>query len=605
MSLLRALILFHWFLLAYTAPCFAAVNYTVKFDGIPTGEPLQLVRRVSDLVNLRDKPPDTMSALRHRAESDIPPILQILHGQGYYDAVVITDLTERRTSTIVTVQANLGPLYRLGQYRLKSVSEHPEAERFLSGNPIEPDPDLQLEEIALEDFGLALGKPALAKQLLESQETLLSLLFAHGYPLARIEDKAYVADQSQKVVNVTLYINSGPKLVFGPTTITGLEKTRESFVLGKIGWAEGDDFDPEEVEKTREALTKTRLFSTIHLSPSELPKDNTIPIDLALTESKHRSVSVGLSYNTDLGPGVSTGWEHRNMRGLGEKLSVRGEVEDKNQQAKAVYRKPDFRQIDQDLLGTLSFQRQVTDTYSERTYRATATLERKISERFSTAFGAGIKHINTTNSDNNSSPTLLTIPLRLRWSNVDDVLEPTHGATFLIKAYPQASVPKGELTYLKQIHTASYYRPLTRNKNLIFAGKVTLGSITGATRLEVPPPDRFYAGSESLLRGYQRLTVSPLDMDSKPIGGRSLLVSNCELRLRAGEDIGWVAFFESGNVYESSWPRLSAPNLKSAGIGFRYHTPVGPVRVDIAFPLDRRPGVDESWELYLNLGQAF
>lgn len=148
------------------------------------------------------------------------------------------------------------------------------------------------------------------------------------------------------------------------------------------------------------------------------------------------------------------------------------------------------------------------------------------------------------------------------------------------------------------------YQSLTEDKRHVFAVKLMAGSIFGASGHEIPPPERFYAGSESTLRGYRYLTVSPLKHDNKPIGGRSMLVYSMELRNRIGKDFGLVFFYDIGNVYENALPDFKEKLRQSAGLGIRYYTPIGPIRLDAAVPLNKRH-IDNNLEVYFSIGQSF
>src|SRR5262249_18262594 len=135
----------------------------------------------------------------------------------------------------------------------------------------------------------------------------------------------------------------------------------------------------------------------------------------------------------------------------------------------------------------------------------------------------------------------------------------------------------------------------------------------------IPPPERFFAGSDGLLRGYRYLTVSPLNKEREPIGGRSMLIGAFELRWRLTKKWGLVGFYDIGNVYSQSVPDLSRKQLQSVGVGIRYHTLVGPIRLDVAFPLDRRHDIkirdkhsgghhhthDPTYQIYFSIGQSF
>lgn len=139
----------------------------------------------------------------------------------------------------------------------------------------------------------------------------------------------------------------------------------------------------------------------------------------------------------------------------------------------------------------------------------------------------------------------------------------------------------------------------------MLAAKVNLATIQGAGRHTIPPSERLYAGSESTLRGYNYYTVSPLDKKDDPIGGRSLMIYTVEGRWRASEKWGGVLFYDVGNVYSSPLPQFDKKMLQSVGIGIRYYTPVGPLRLDIAYPLKRRKHVDNSFQVYFSVGQSF
>ncbi len=587
-------------------PLVGEVPYTVTFEGISSGKTLKDLQEISEVVTLRSRPPTSLTALRRRAERDVAPLTEMLRGLGYYDATVAVDVEQRSTVHLVRVIIGLGTRYHLSAYNLLSIASHPDAEVLMKGALVMPDSQLKLDEIPLSELNVKLNKPALAKPLIKSRELLLEALATRGYPLAQVVTDNVIADRSAKTLSVTLYLNSGPRVTFGTTTIEGLQTVDEEFVRAKIAWHEDEPFHPEKVEATRENLERSQLFASALIAPAGgAEAGNRLPMLLELKESKHRSIAFGVSFTSDLGPGLSTEWEHRNMRGLGEKLNILAELESKRQRSRALYRKPDFRRVNRDLVFSTELLQQHTDSFNELTAEGLILIERKVDKHLRYSYGGGLKYIATDNSDNNRNRALISTPLKVRWSNANDPLDPTSGQIYLLQATPQAAIPSVDLTYLKTKATLSAYKALTQDEHIVLAGKLTLGSIFGAARAEIPPPDRFYAGTESLLRGYERLTVSPLNAKGKPKGGRSLAVANVEIRVRATEKLGWVGFFEIGNVWSDLWPQLNRTLLKSVGTGLRYHTPIGPVRLDIGVPLNRRSGIDEAWEFYLNIGQAF
>jgi translocation and assembly module TamA len=139
----------------------------------------------------------------------------------------------------------------------------------------------------------------------------------------------------------------------------------------------------------------------------------------------------------------------------------------------------------------------------------------------------------------------------------------------------------------------------------VIALRGQIGSIWGTSINNVPANQRYYAGGGGSVRGYEYQHVGPLDANNNPEGGKSLAVFNSEVRLMVTEDFGIVPFFDAGNVYESTHPDFSETFFKGTGLGLRYVTPVGPVRFDFAVPLDRRDDIDDPYQFYISLGQAF
>nr|NGX27662.1 Translocation and assembly module TamA [Chlamydiota bacterium] len=159
--------------------------------------------------------------------------------------------------------------------------------------------------------------------------------------------------------------------------------------------------------------------------------------------------------------------------------------------------------------------------------------------------------------------------------------------------------------YYSQVLTLSSYIPFWRNEFLILAQKLTIGTIFSNGIGAIPVPKRFFGGSEDNLRGYKYFTVSPLDEDDKPIGGRSAIYYSLEPRFRIWKPFGIVPFFDMGNVYLDQLPTFKGKWRKSVGIGLRYYSFFGPLRLDVAFPLNRREGIDPHWWIFVSLGQTF
>lgn len=571
---------------------FTIENYTVDFQGVNDPDILNLLKSISKTVELQENPPATDAGLKRRAEADIPNLIQGLHSLAYYNAHVDVSIKLAKQTSTVNFIIHLGPLYPLASFKIQP------------SDPQNPSP-YPYHEIDLQELGVVLGESALPKTILEAEDLLIIKMEKQGYPLAKIEEREVIADQATHRIHIILKVNSGPLCYFGEILFKGHEKVHPILFEKKIGWALGDVYDPDKIEMTQSALEASGLFSSISITHGENVSENgLIPIEIEVLESKHRSVGAGIGYSTDDGFGVLGEWEHRNVRGRGEKVSFKTLIAQRLQEGSLAYVIPDFYCRKQDLIWLAEFQHQTTKGYHASSLSFSGIIEKQINDQTRISYGGMFKSLRDTHSDNNGSFNLLKSPFQLRWTHVNDILDPDVGSSLHIKIVPSLQILKPQFAYCINTITGSLYFPLRSDRRLILAGKGTLGAIFGEKRHTIPPSERFYAGNENLLRGYHYMTVSPLNKH-EPIGGRSMMIFSLEARLRATETLGWVLFYDFGNVYEYSLPQLDKKILQSVGIGLRYNTTVGPLRLDFAVPLHRRKHIDEKFQVYLSIGQSF
>lgn len=585
-----AFMLMAWPLSAADAP--ACTSYQVVFKGVDDTCTLTLLQSSSQLVALCDTPATTEGAFKRRVKDDVPNLLKALQSLAYYDAKVVAEIDHATGQTSVLLHVDTGPVYPFASFDIRPKQlESQTAPSFA---------------FTLDDLGVELNTPAYPKTILDAQDALIKLLACQGYPLAKVEKREVLADQTAKTVSVVLHVETGPLTTFGPTTVTGQHHIKDLFFKHKIAWHEGNRYDPDYVERTINALETSGLFSSIAIDhAAEALDDGALPMEIAVVEAKHRSVGFGFSYSTDWGPGAHGEWENRNIRGLGEKLSLTADIWQRKKQGSLRYIKPDFCRPKQDLIWTAELEHEITEGFVESSFSASGTIERQLNDDLRISYGGMYKRLFNSHSDNNGEFNLLKMPLQLFWHHTDNLLDPTEGGTLHLKSTPSLEIKAPRFAYAINTMAITAYQPLDADHRFVLAGKATLGSIWGAGKHTIPPSERFYAGSDNLLRGYKYLTVSPLNCDNKPLGGRSMMVYSLEARMRLLESFGLVAFYDIGNVYDSPFPQFKHEQRQSLGLGLRYHTPVGPLRVDVAFPLNPRRHIDHAFEVYFSIGQSF
>lgn len=578
------------FFLILVPTCLTALSYEINFIGLTDEKALKSIFDVSDLVLLQERPPASINGLRYRIASDVPAMLKVLRAYGYYDAIINSEIEKEENALQVSIVIQPGPQYTIGSYEI------------FKGDCTEPATIPYCDSLSLD---LEIGAPALSVDIVNAELDLLSELADCGYPLAKVEKRRVIVDMATKQVETAACIDEGPLSEFGPLTIFGLKNVKNRFITDRLHWEEGEIYNTTDVQETQKKLLNSNLFSSVMIShANELDSSGQLPMKMSLTEAKHQQISIGAFYATVDGPGAIFSWTHRNLRGLGESLSLDGEVSFRYIAGKIAYKKPDFWIMDQTYRVVALIEREDIRAYIAFTYGLGNYIDRPFNEYSNGSFGLEINHYNVADSASNGTYLLMGAPFLVKYSTVEDILNPTKGFTIVYQGAPYQSLEHGGQHFYKQLLTTNFYVPVM-TENFIFATRIQLGSIAGAAQQNVPLPLLFLGGSEDDLRGYRYKTVSPLNNNRQPYGGRSALYLTFETRFRFREKIGIVPFADFGTVTFNQWPTVDTKWFKSLGIGLRYFTFFGPLRVDVGFPLDRRRGIDPYFRIYASIGQAF
>lgn len=568
-------------------------KYTVSISGVE-GELLDLMQRSSLLQELIDRPPPTLGGILRRAQTDQERFNRVLRSRGYYDGQVQFELDPGPETVAVTFRVEPGQAFVLDHYAIQFVdAEDP---------PQAP---------ALESLNIEIGMRAEAAPIVAASNLLIDTLHDNARPFAREVDRRAVVDFAQRTMSVDVFIEAGPRAGFGPVTFTGLERTKEDYLRQWVNWSPGDPFRQSDLDALQRNLAGTGLFTAVGVErASELDAEGNVPIQVEAVPSDHRSVGGSIGYATDRGATGRLFWEHRNLLGRDEDLRISLSGDFLQQAASVRFTRPNFRQLDRSLFARAEFQRSDTDAFAGYEGLVAAGLSWTLSERWRTSVGGGLEFSsledNLDVAEGRTTAVLGSIPVTLSYRNVDSELDPTSGyrADLLLTPFFGQSNDQPVAFQVTEVEGAAYY-PVDSARRFVLAGRARVGSIVGTELANIPPNRRFYAGGGGSIRGYEFQKVGPLDPDGDPIGGRSRIEVSAEVRVRVWREFGVVPFLAGGQVYESVYPDFSDSFQWAAGIGLRYHTVVGPLRLDVAFPINRREGIDDRFQFYISLGQAF
>ncbi|HEY8604629.1 autotransporter assembly complex protein TamA [Tsuneonella suprasediminis] len=573
------------------------------------GEFTDRFRSLSTIAEL-NKNGNNLAQLAARAKSDEELLATLLRVYGYYDAQIIRtvednsgDSPDADGKAQVRFDIIPGQHYRFGAIDMGDLASAPDAETLRKA------------------FEIQTGDPMSSDKIVEEQADLDSALGETGYPFAAIRAPSLLIDHDRVEGDLTMPVSPNGKFVFGEV-VSKMPDFLSSRHLEDIARFErGDVYQRSLSTDLRRAIVATGLVSSVTITPRAVTQPEgdtpgTVAMDVEMTPAKLRTIAGAIGYGTGEGVLVEASWEHRNLFPPEGMLRVRGIAGTRQQLAGVTFRKNNFKGRDK-ILTVDAFASTIdTDAYDANTLSLVALLEKSSTLLFQKPFSWGLGFDLTATKERLKLPELgLVIPLdtyfiasvrgRVEFDTSDDLLNPTKGFRIAGQLSPEVSSRNGvQSFYVRSQIDAAIYKSM--GSRVILAARGKVGSIPGAPLDEIAPSRRFYAGGGGSVRGYGYEAIGPRDEFGANTGGRSVVEASFEARIKTGFFGGAlqvVPFVDAGSVSQSVTPTFEDIRV-GAGIGVRYLTGFGPLRFDVATPLNPEPG-DGPVAVYVSLGQAF
>lgn len=553
---------------------------------------------------------DNVALRASRIRADRELLERQLRAYGYYDARVTRSLEEQRAdggrnAAVATVRFAVQPgvRYRFGAIDLGQLESAPDHEQLRA------------------TFGIASGDPLLADRILERRDALAVEMGESGYPFAAIAPPELLIDHARSEGDLTLEVAPGGKYVFAEIT-----SDKPRFLPGKhleriARFDSGDLYRRSLEQDLRRAVLATGLVSSVGITPrviSEPQGDEPgeLALDVELEKGRLRTIAGAIGYGSEDGVKIEASWEHRNLFPPEGALKLRGILGTREALAGIGFKRNNFRGRDQLLTLDAYASDLKTESVEARTIGLRGAFERHSNLLFqkplSWLIGAEVLLTDERNRivDGIERPRqeylVGSVFARGTIDESDSLLDPARGYRLSAFLAPEAVRTQGrESFYLRGQLDASYYLPA--GEGIVLAARGRLATIDGAPTGDIPPSRRLYAGGGSSVRGYGYQAVGPRNELGEPIGGRSLVELSAEVRIDTGLFDGAVQivpFFDLGSVSRDTVPDLGLIRY-GIGAGLRYKTGFGPIRVDVATPLNRDPAFDSPVAVYVSLGQAF
>ncbi|WP_424930944.1 autotransporter assembly complex protein TamA [Amaricoccus macauensis] len=589
------------------------LNYSVTI--VAPDDVRGTIESASSLWDKREEPVAGKAGLLSRSRGDYRRVLGALYSDGYFGAGVsiqangaeVADLTlaaDIPDNSQVVISVEPGPVFSFGETEI------------VNAPPLVREDNSVFEPPS--SVGFETGEDARLSAINSASSLTIGQWRQLSYAKAQEAGREVVADHSTSQLDVSVTLDPGPKVVYGPVSNRGSERVDPEFINYMIDLPQGGEYDPDDISDARDRLSNLGVFDSIRLVEAEtLGPDGQMPINAVLKDRKRRGLGFGGTYSTIDGLGLSAYWLHRNLFGKAERLrfdaSIEGLIAESDWKnydynAGVTFTKPGVLTPDTKLVTSLVANQSDYDTYRETSLTAQGGFSHEFSRNLSGELYGQFKRARY--EDDFGTRDFLTFGLigRGTYDRRDNEFDPTRGFYLQAELLPYHEFEYGN-TAVRGTFEGRVYRGFGEDKNLVLAGRAKIGSFVGASIAESPPDMLFFSGGGGSVRGYayNSIGVDGTDDDGDDIvtGGRSLAEASFETRYRFGDSsFGAVGFVDAGLVNSGSDFTDTGDVRVGVGLGARYYTSFGPLRVDAAVPLDKKEG-DDSFGIYIGIGQAF
>ena len=546
----------------------------------------------------RTAPQDLLAA----AQAEYRALVGALYAEGHYSGTVRVRVDGREA-------ADLSPLAAPAQIGQITVTVSPGPQFRFSLARVAP-----LPASAEPTPGFAAGEPARSGVIGDAARAGVDAWRADGHAKADIAGQSITADHPARTLAADVALAPGPRLRFGPLTVSGNTRVREGRIREIAGLPEGQVYSPEVLRKSADRLRRTGAFRSVALTDGkEIINGDQLPIDAAVVEEKRRRLGVGVELSSQEGLTLSAFWIHRNLFGGAERLRVdlefgqiggEGEDGDNGFDSSIAFRfdRPATFRPDASFFAEGALERIDDPGFLSSSATLGAGLEYRFSDILTASAGLQYRFANIEDTEGERDFELLSIPLSVTRDTRDVALNATTG-TFLDLTLQPFTGLSGTDDGARLTFDGRGY--LSLGERAVVAGRLQLGALWGPEAADAPEDFLFFAGGGGTVRGqpFQALGIEGGDVDQS--GGRSFVGLSAELRGQVTDTIGLVGFVDAGYIGEESFYDGTGEVITGAGIGVRYETGIGPIRFDIGAPVSGGPSDAPEVQIYIGIGQAF
>lgn len=510
-------------------------------------------------------------------QSGFEELKTMLTVYGYYDVNITGELSHTEQVWTGTYTVKLGEPINYALIDLQLSGEAKTDKKF---------------QALTADFPLKVGQQLNHEKYESAKKSILKLAVSRGYFDGKLTRSEVEVDTSRQQANVYLHYDSGNRYRFGktlfPKTVVG-----ENLLKKLIPYEAGDYYLDSDVLTLRKNLSDSGYFDSVSVRADHKARENdTVPLDISLDEKPRQLYTASIGYGTDTGARLGLGWENRYVNNRGHRFETNAKLSQVTNTLSADYVMPFWSNTINSVGFNTEYKQQDTDTSESESFALGSYYKR---ERWGWNETGSIKMLqeNFDIADENES-TFLLIP-GIAWSRTwaDNTIYTLHGASLSLSLSGANQSLLSDISFAQVVVRGKLIQAFGEKSRFITRASIGSTQVSDFDRL--PSSLRFFTGGDNSIRGFDYQSLGPEDSKGDVIGGRYLAVGSVELEHMFIRDWGAAIFSDFGNAFNS----FSDPIEYSVGIGLRWRSPVGLVRVDLAKAISE---TDEPIALHIVIG---
>ncbi|MDT8452972.1 MAG: autotransporter assembly complex family protein [Gammaproteobacteria bacterium] len=556
---------------------FAQVTVDIKISGL--SEPLEENARL--FLTLAEVQGHTLLSegrMRHLHKKAPQEIADALKPYGYYRADIKSRLTQTSPEQWQAhYSVDPGPPVRIGEFN------------FNLGGAMKDDPEAQT---LINNFPLREGYVLNHSAYKDIKESLAELARERGYFDAELVTHQIEIDLEAYKARIYLDYDSGPRYDFGEVQLEQ-DVLDPEFLQRYIHFHQGEPYELNELINFQHALNDSDYFQSVEVSPGQ-PKTESlrIPVDVSLTPRKRHRFTLGLGYGTDTGARTRFGWEMPRVNKKGHRFDTELRVSEIGYSLTAHYRVPVFNPRTDQIVYSAGIIDETTDTSESNIRTIGVSLNHSRRDwRESISLNYQQEEFIIANVRGDSTLLMPGASWSRTWGN--DFINTFDGLRFDFSMRGASKKVISDTDFMQLLGGIKFITSLSARNRIIARGR--LGSTLTQDFEQLPSSVRFFAGGSQSVRGYAYESLGPVDANGLVIGGKNLMVGSIEYDYSIGDQWSVALFYDGGNAIDN----LSDDLERGAGFGFRWKSPVGPVRIDFASAITR---AGNPWRIHINIG---